>query len=108
VTIDYRALEPSIYAAYSPTGALVESVSVPAEISTMTLDGGIIGYILFSAERSAFATISSLTYNYDGTTDGRNDDIVDAPVPVPAGIALLAPALAGIFGMSRRARRRAA
>ncbi|MGS4945651.1 hypothetical protein ACVDG3_09250 [Meridianimarinicoccus sp. RP-17] len=108
VTIDYWALEPSVYAAYSPTGALVDSVSVPAEISTMTLDGGIIGYILFSAERSAFATISSLTYNYDGTTDGVNDDIVDAPVPLPAGFALLAPVLIGMGGLSYRARRRAA
>lgn len=108
VTIDYWALEPSVYEAYSPTGVLVDSVSVPAEISTMTLDGGIIGYILFSAERSAFATISSLSYNYDGTTDGVNDDLVDAPVPVPAGLVLLAPVLIGMGGLSYRAKRRAA
>jgi len=105
VTIDYWALDPSVYAAYSAAGDLIDSYSVPAETSTLTLSGGIISYVLFSTERSAFATISSLTYNYDGTTDGVNEDLPPtAAIPLPAGLPMLLAGLLGLGAVGRRKR----
>ena len=47
----------------------------------------------------AVSGLTALTYNYDGNTDGNNDDI--GAVPVPAALPLMASAL-GLFGISRK------
>jgi hypothetical protein len=71
----------------------------------MTLSGGIISYVLFSADISAFATVSSLTYNYDGVTDGVNNDLDQ--VPLPAGLPLMVSGLLGLGALARRRRKTA-
>ena len=102
VTLEYWALNPSVYAAYDAAGNLLDSFTATG-ISTGSLGGGVISYILFSAERSAYATVSGLTYNYDGTTDGVNTDI-GGEVPLPAMAPVFLLALAGAGVARRRAR----
>lgn len=100
VTVDWLSIHPGIYEAYSSTNALIDSFTTPGAESngTDTLSGGIISYILFSGT-GGYVTVSGLTYNYDGTTDGQNDDIPEAPLP--AGGLLLIGGL-GMFAALRR------
>jgi hypothetical protein len=101
VTIDYWAILDGLYSAYDSTGVLIDSFAVLGGTQgTETLSGGIISYITFYSDVGAYVTISGLTYNYDGNTDGTNDDL--APVPLPAGGLLLLGGLGAIAGLRRR------
>lgn len=105
VTVEYFAILSGTYEAYSAVNALIDSFSVSVSGAAVngveTLSGGIISYLLFRGS-GGYVTVSGLTYNYDGTTDGRNDDIDGvAPVPLPAGGLLLIAAL-GALGLARR------
>jgi hypothetical protein len=106
VTIDYLAILDGVYEAYDSMGTLIDSFAVDGTLSvdgvtgTETLSGGIISYITFTS-LGGYITVSGLTYNYDGTTDGVNDDI--APVPLPATGLLLLGGLAALRLRRRRA-----
>ena len=101
VTIDYLSILGGLYEAFDAAGNLIDSFATfgGGATGTETLSGGIISYVLFSGS-GGFETISGLTYNYDGTTDGTNDDI--SPVPLPATGLLLLGALGAGFGLRRR------
>ena len=98
VSIDFLALQSSTYEAYSVDGVLIDSFTASSGTGTMTLDGGIIAYVLFTGT-GGFTTISSLTYNYDGVTGGGNQDLGAVPVP---GAAILFVTAAGAAGALRR------
>jgi hypothetical protein len=107
VTVEYLSIRSGLYQAFDAANNLIDSFATPGGTTngTDTLSGGIISYILFSGD-GGYITVSGLTYNYDGTTDGRNDDIDDDtdPVPVvplPAGAVLLLTGL-GALVVSRR------
>lgn len=105
VTIDYLAILPGTWSAFSSGGSLIDSFSSTGgdDNGTQTLSGGIISYIEFSGS-GGFVTVSGLTYNYDGTTDGVNDDLPPvSAVPLPAGFPLL---FAGLIGLGTLARRK--
>jgi hypothetical protein len=100
VTIDYLAILDGVFNAYDSMGALIDSFNVAGGgVGTDTLSGGIISYVTFSGS-GGYVALSNLTYNYDGTTDGVNDDL--APVPLPAGGLLLLGGLGAIAGLRRR------
>lgn len=89
--------------AYDAFGNLIDSFLVAGtnSTSTDTLSGGVISYITFSGS-GGYIALSGMTYNYDGTTDGYNDDL--APVPLPAsGLMLLGGLGAGLVLRRRRA-----
>ena len=74
----------------------------PTEIAYYTTNYGITvsnAYLLFSGT-GGYTQVSGLTYNYDGTTDGNNDDL--SAVPLPASGVLLLGAFVGVFGLRRR------
>lgn len=79
----------SFFAAGSGTLAGTTTLTAPG-ISAMSFHdgGGQVG-------------ISTLSYDYDGVTDGRNDD-VDSPIPEPATVALLGLGIACISYQKRR------
>lgn len=99
VVIDFLAIYPSDYSAFDSAGNLLSSFTSSGGVGTETLSGGIISYILFSG-RGGYTTISGLTYNYDGVTDGQNDDLPG--VPLPAGGLLLLGGLGALAGLRRR------
>ena len=101
VTIDYLTILEGTFAAYDDDGDLIDSFSVAGgnATGTETLSGGIISYVTFTGS-GGYLALSGMTYNYDGTTDGVNDDI--APVPLPATGLLL---LGGLAALRLRRRR---
>ena len=104
VTIDYTAVLEGTYTAFASDGTAIDSFISPGgnDNGTETLAGGIISYIEFAGE-GGFVAISGLTYNYDGTTDGVNEDIPPMDVvPLPAGFPLLAVGLIGMGLLARR------
>lgn len=105
VSVDYVALRAGTYQAYGADNSLIDAFSSPGGNGTETLSGGIISYLTFSGT-GGFVNVSSLTYNFDGTTDGVNDDITPtiptSAVPLPAGLPLVALGLFGLHAVSRR------
>lgn len=105
VTIDYLAILATTYSAFNSGGTLLDSFSSPGGTAngTFSLAGGgnVISYLTF-ASTGGYGTVSSLTYNYDGITDGRNTDLPS--VPLPASAWLLGSGLAGLVGLGRKAK----
>jgi hypothetical protein len=104
VTVDFLAILDTTYSAFTAGGTLLQTFSAPggATNGTFTLGGGIISYLTF-ATTGGFGTVSGLTYDYDGTTDGHNDDInPPTSVPEPTTLALLGFGLAAFGFRTRR------
>ena len=101
VSLDVLAILDTTYSAFRTDGTLLSSRVILGNTNdSFTFDGlgSLIAYVTFATD-GGFGTISGLTYNYDGNTDGNNDDI--GAVPVPAALPLMASAL-GLFGISRK------
>lgn len=100
VIVDYLAILNTTYSAFKSDGTLITSILQTPGNGTFNFAGGgsLISYITF-ASTGGFGTVSGLTYNYDGITDGRNDDL--NPIPLPAALPLMASAL-GLFGFGLR------
>ena len=100
ITVDYFAIFSTIYSAFKSDGTLVSTVEETPGNGTFSFngDGSLISYLTF-ASTGGFGTISSLTYNYDGKTDGVNTDLNQ--VPLPAALPLMASAI-GLFGFGLR------
>ena len=104
VAVEYLAILAGTWSAFSSGGSLIDSFSSTGgnDNGTQTLSGGVISYIEFSGS-GGFVTVSGLTYNYDGTTDGVNDDLPPvSAVPLPAGFPLLFAGLTGLGALARR------
>jgi hypothetical protein len=101
VTIDYLAILSTNYSAFTSGGTLLDTFTASPGNGTVTLNGSsnAISYLLFSSS-GGFGTVSGLSYNYDGTTDGRNDDL--PAVPEPASITLLGLGLVSARLIRRR------
>ncbi|MEL6295914.1 MAG: VPLPA-CTERM sorting domain-containing protein [Pseudomonadota bacterium] len=99
VEVDYASIfDGGTYSAYTATGALLDSFTsgTGTNNGSFRLDGGLIAYITFSGQGGAVG-VSGLTYNYDGVTDGVNDDIEGTPVvPLPASGIMLLAAIGGM------------
>ncbi|MGZ2258043.1 PEP-CTERM sorting domain-containing protein [Roseobacter sp. A03A-229] len=108
VDLSYSSvISGGVYEAFASDGTLLDSLATGSGTNngTVRFDGGIISYINFTGV-GGYVGISGLTYNYDGVTDGVNDDIGVSPVPVPASGLLMAGVIAA--GAAFRRRRAAA
>ncbi len=113
VDLSYAAIfSGGTYEAYDADGMLLDSFSTGpgTSVGETTLDGGIISYILFTGTGGEVG-VSALTYNFDGVTDGVNNDlpgtVIDvpvSPVPLPASGLMLFAALAAGGLMRRKAK----
>lgn len=114
VDLSYSSvLNGGLYEAFAADGTLLDSLSTGSGTSngSTRFDGGLISYIQFSGV-GGHVGISGLTYNFDGTTDGVNDDLNGggngnvnvSAVPLPAsGVFLIAALSIGAI-FKRRSR----
>ncbi|HSV71546.1 MAG TPA: PEP-CTERM sorting domain-containing protein [Methylibium sp.] len=107
VSIDYLAILDTSYNAFAGDGSLLDSFAASSGVGSFTLNGGAsaIAYLTFSST-GGFGAVSGLTYNYDGITDGRNDDLpgTTPPIPEPSTYALMLAGLGLVGWLTRRNR----
>ena len=98
VTIDWWSIQPTTYRVFSGIGTqLGSTLSVGSnQTGTESFGGGgtAIAYLEWTGQ-GGFGQISGLSYNYDGLTDGRNDDLPTS-VPEPATLSLIGMSLFGL------------
>jgi len=104
VTINWLAIQSTIFSVYDNTDHLLQSLSVGTGTGTSTLTASNISYLTVGGI-GGFSAVSDLTYNYDGTTDGRNNDT--SPIPEPSTLFLLGAGLAGLGFLRRRGSKQA-
>jgi len=104
VTVDWTTISSQdIYLdVYNTSNILVDSYFYSGSgtsSGTTTLAGSDIAMMSFH-DSGGQVGISTLSYDYDGFTDGQNDDT--APVPEPSTILLMGAGLLGLVGYNRK------
>lgn len=105
VSVDYWSILTTTYSAYDALNVLIDSFTVGAnELGTyLFTTPGRISYLTWSSN-GGYGQVTGLRYDYDGTTDGENDDLPPTSVPEPSPFMLLGLMLAGLgFMRSRKA-----
>lgn len=105
VSVDYWSIMTTTYSAYDAMNVLIDTFTVGAnQLGTYLFSTpDRISYLTW-ASNGGFGQITGLRYDYDGTTDGENDDLPPTRVPEPSPFALLVLLLAGLgFMRSRKA-----
>ena len=107
VSIDYWSILSTTYSAYDALNVLIDSFTVGSnQLGTYLFTApSRISYLTWSS-LGGFGQITGLRYDYDGVTDGKNDDLPSTDVPAPSAIVMLGLALFGLaFGRGRKAKR---
>lgn len=105
VSVDYWSIRSTTYSAYDTLNALIDTFTVGADqLGTHLFStSGRISYITWASD-GGYGQVTGLRYDYDGTTDGENDDLPPIGVPEPSPFVLLGLMLAGLgFVRSRKA-----
>jgi hypothetical protein len=106
VSVDYWSIiDTTTYSAYDSLSNLVDSFTIGAnQLGTHLFNApGRISYLTWSSN-GGFGQVTGLRYDYDGVTDGRNDDLPPTSVPEPSPFLLLGLMLAGLgFMRSKKA-----
>lgn len=87
------------YSVYNSANELLDSLVIGVESGIYTLTGTNISYMTFTGT-GGYLNISTLSYDYDGTTDGVNRDT--SPVPEPTTMLLFAAGIIGLTGIKRQ------
>jgi hypothetical protein len=88
------------FSAFNSAGTLLDAIN-DLGYNTLSLSGNgdVISYMTITGY-GGLNGLTSLTYSYDGITDGHNTGIPS--VPVPAAVWLFGSGLMGLFGVAKR------
>ncbi len=106
VSIQYFTIHGTNYSAYDTVGTLLKSISFTGGLNSTYdfVNIGRIAYLEWTSD-GGYGQVSGLSYDFDGNTDGKNDDL-DPQIPtVPDSGSTVVLAMLGL-GLIAAAKRR--
>ncbi len=89
------------FSVYNSSNVLLDTTTlISGSNGSFSLTGDDISYLTMTGT-GGFIAISTLSYDYDGTTDGKNDDL-NNPVPEPSTILLLGLGFIGLGAFRKK------
>jgi hypothetical protein len=103
VSIDFLAILSTTYQVLDGGGNVIDTFTADPGVGThlFSSSGAAIAALIFTST-GGFGTVSGLTYDYDGTTDGQNTDLNGQVPDGGATMVMVGLSLIGLVGFKRK------